>query len=321
MDKALVLLRDDLAVLEKHFSESICSETVLINQVGHYLLAGGGKRIRPMLLLLCARINGYRGTEHIALSAVVELIHTATLLHDDVVDTATLRRGNPSANVVWGNQAAVLAGDYLLAKSFSMVIASGNLPVLQTLGQAVTLLAEGEMQQLVNSSDLGLQEHSYLDIVGKKTAALFSAACRCGALLMDDGPAAEALFDFGTKLGLAFQLIDDALDYVAVESEFGKTRGHDLAEGKVTLPLIHALRHSTAAERQRIMTVAGQPELSADNLAEVLQIIEKTGGIDYCVLRAQEFSRQAKECLQDFADGPEKAALLELADHVVSRRY
>lgn len=321
MEKALRLLRDDLAAVEEHFTKSMQSETDLINQVGQYLLASGGKRVRPMLLLLCARLSGYQGTDHIPLASVVEFIHTATLLHDDVVDKATLRRGNPSANVVWGNQASVLAGDYLFAKSFSMIVKSGNLPVFQSLSEAVTSLAEGEMQQLVNSSDLELKEQSYLEIVGKKTAALFAAACRCGALLVDDGPQAATLHQFGTELGLAFQLIDDALDYVAVESEFGKTPGHDLAEGKVTLPLIHALRNATDADRQRLIAVIGQTELPEADLSEVLQIIEQTGGIAYCWQRAERLCTQAKARLNDFADGPEKEALLELTDYVVARRH
>jgi octaprenyl-diphosphate synthase len=321
MEKALRLLRDDLLAVEEQFTKSMRSETALINQVGQHLLASGGKRVRPMLLLLCARLSGYQGTGHIPLASVVEFIHTATLLHDDVVDKATLRRGNPSANVVWGNQAAVLAGDFLFAKSFSMIVESGNLPVFQALTEAATRLAEGEMQQLINSSDLGLTEQSYLEIVGKKTATLFAAACRCGALLVDDRPRAETLHQFGTELGLAFQLIDDALDYVAVESEFGKTRGHDLAEGKVTLPLIHALRNATDAGRRRIVAVVGQTELPEADLAEVLQIIEDTGGITYCWQQAEKLSRRAKERLSIFADGPEKEALLELADYVVARRY
>ena len=321
MEKALQLLRDDLMAVEERFNKSMRSDTALINQVGQHLLASGGKRIRPMLLLLCARLSGYQGTGHIPLASVVEFIHTATLLHDDVVDNATLRRGNPSANVVWGNQAAVLAGDFLFAKSFSMIVESGNLSVFQTLTEAATQLAEGEMQQLVNSSDLDLTEQRYLEIVGKKTAVLFAAACRCGALLVDDGPRAETLHQFGTEIGLAFQLIDDALDYVAVGSEFGKTRGHDLAEGKVTLPLIHALRNATDAGRQRIVAVVGQAELPDADLAEVLQIIEQTGGIAYCWQQAEELSRRAKGRLNAFADGPEKEALLELADYVVARRY
>lgn len=321
MEKALQLLRDDLVAVEEHFTKSMHSETALINQVGQYLLSSGGKRVRPVLLLLCARLSGYMGKDHIPLASVIEFIHTATLLHDDVVDKATLRRGNPSANMVWGNQAAVLAGDYLFAKSFSMIVESGNLAVFKALSEAVTLLAEGEMQQLVNSSDLALKEQSYLEIVGKKTAALFAAACRCGALLVDDGPQAETLHQFGTELGLAFQLIDDALDYVAVESEFGKKPGHDLAEGKVTLPLIHALRNSEDADRQRVIALIGQPELPEADLAEALKIIEQTGGIAYCWQQAEELCRSAKERLNAFADGPEKEALFELADYVVARRY
>ncbi len=319
MDKALLLLGDDLKAVEACFEENLCSEIDLINRIGAYLLAGGGKRIRPLLLLLSARIAGYAGSQHIVLASAVEFIHTATLLHDDVVDRATVRRGFPAANVVWGNQAAVLTGDYLLAKAFSLVIAAGNLPVLEVLGRTVTRLAEGEMRHLVGSSDLDLSQEDYLTIADGKTASLFAAACRCGALLGKGGPGGDALEEFGFRLGRAFQLVDDVLDYVAMETEFGKTRGRDLAEGKMTLPLIHALRNGTDQDRRRIAAVLGQSALSEADFTGVLRILEKTGSIAYCLEQARILCCQATEGLRVFADGPEKEALLDLAVHVVSR--
>lgn len=319
MDKALLLLRDDLKAFEACFEENMRSETDQFNRIGAYLLAAGGKRIRPLLLLLSARIAGYLGSQHIVLASVVESIHMATLLHDDVLDRATVRRGFPAANLVWGNQAAVLAGDYLLARAFSLVIASGNLPVLEVLGRTVSCLVEGEMRQLVGSSALDLSQEDYLEIVDGKTAALFAASCRCGALLGNDGPGGDALEDFGFRLGRAFQLVDDVLDYVAEGTEFGKIRGHDLAEGKVTLPLIHALRHGTDDDRRCIAAALGRSELSESHFTEVLRILEQTGGIAYCLEQARTLCRQAGEGLRIFADGPEKEALLELAGYVVSR--
>ncbi|HKK01130.1 MAG TPA: polyprenyl synthetase family protein [Desulfuromonadales bacterium] len=321
MEKALALLREDLLEVEAQFRKDLTSDVALIRKVGEYVLASGGKRIRPMLLLLSARIAGYEGRSHIGLASVVEFIHTATLLHDDVVDGAVLRRGNASANSVWGNEASVLVGDFLFAKSFSIMVRAGDLKILEVLSDATTAMAEGEVQQLINTCDIDLNEEQYIQVVRNKTAVLIAAACQCGGILgkvSDDRQV--ALHDLGMELGIAFQFMDDALDYVAEESEFGKARGHDLAEGKMTLPLIETLRRCPAEERQRVADIVEEEELADGDLLFVTQLIDQCGGIPYTMDRAQELVEQAKGKLTLFPDGPAKSALCELADYIVSRR-
>lgn len=321
MDKALALLNEDLIRVEAQFKKDLTSEVALIRKVGEYVLASGGKRIRPMLLLLCSRLGGYRGDYHIGLASVVEFIHTATLLHDDVVDSAVLRRGNASANSVWGNEASVLVGDFLFAKSFSIMVRGGNLQILKVLSDATTMMAEGEVLQLINTCDLDLDEESYISVVRNKTAILIAAACQCGGILGKVNSQQEtALSEFGMELGIAFQFMDDALDYVADQSEFGKAKGHDLAEGKMTLPLIHALRHCRTEERERVADIVAQEELSSDDFAYVIDLIERNRGIEYTRERARELVVQSKRRLDVFPDGPEKEALFSLADYVVDRR-
>ncbi len=321
MEKALELLKEDLIRVEDRFRQDLASEVTLIRKVGEYVLSSGGKRLRPMLVLLCARLAGYEGALHIGLASVVEFIHTATLLHDDVVDSAILRRGNASANAVWGNEASVLVGDFLFAKSFSLMVAGGNLRVLKALSDATTRMAEGEVQQLINTCDLELDEESYISVVRSKTAVLISAACACGGILGDVTPQQEqGLKDFGMDLGIAFQFMDDTLDYVAEEAEFGKAKGHDLSEGKVTLPLIHALRGCTTEETAQVETVVQQDQMSDDDLAFVTSLITRYGGIEYTRRRAEDFTRTAIDRLGLFPDGRPKDALVELARYVVTRR-
>ncbi len=321
MNKALDLLREDLAGVEELFRNGLTSDADTINRVGGHILGSGGKRIRPALLMLCARLVGYSGSRHIALAGAVEFIHTATLLHDDVVDGAGLRRGTPSANSVWGNQAAILAGDFLFAKAFSMLVADGNLQVLEALSGASTRMAEGEMLQMMDTGDIRMNEERYLDIVGKKTAALFAATCRCGGILGDaDVETDAALHDFGMGIGLAFQLVDDALDYVGEEAEFGKAPGHDLTEGKMTLPLIYALGRCSDEEKGRMADIVAGKTLEAEDLAYAVALIRRSGGIDYSRRRADELVLGAKNRLASFDPCPEKDALLELADYIVTRR-
>ena len=320
MEKALALLKEDLVGVEGEFRKNLESDVVLIRKVGEYVLASGGKRIRPMLLLLSARLAGYRGDQHIGLASVVEFIHTATLLHDDVVDSAVLRRGNASANSVWGNEASVLVGDFLFAKSFSIMVRSGDLRILEILSDATTMMAEGEVLQLISTCDLDLDEERYMTVVRNKTAILISAACRCGAVLGGlDRAEEEALGAFGMNLGIAFQFMDDALDYVAEESEFGKARGHDLAEGKMTLPLIHAVRNCTPEERLRAGEILEQDDLTDQDLDYVLGLIERSDGIDYTRERAAQLVAEGKARIDLFPASPVKTALFELADYVVSR--
>ncbi len=320
MDRVLNLLKDDICRVEAQFRLDLDSRVPLIRKVGEYVLASGGKRIRPMLLLLCARLTGYQGAAHIGLASVVEFIHTATLLHDDVVDSAVLRRGQESANAVWGNEASVLVGDFLFAKSFSIMVRNGSLDILRALSDATTQMAEGEVLQLISTCDLALDEERYIEVVRNKTAVLLAAACRSGAIL---GEAAadqqEALAAYGMDLGIAFQFMDDALDYVAEQEEFGKARGHDLLEGKVTLPLIHALRQCSAEERSRVENIVEQEELPQEDLGYVIELIDKYDGIQFTRLRAATFVEQAKTRLAVFEADPIKEALEILADYVVSR--
>ncbi|PLY06013.1 MAG: octaprenyl diphosphate synthase, partial [Desulfuromonas sp.] len=228
MESVLALLKDDMEAVERQFEKHLESDVKLISQVGQYVLSSGGKRFRPMLLILSSRLGGYQGDKHIELAGVVEFIHTATLLHDDVVDSATLRRGNRSANSVWGNQASVLVGDFLFAKSFSVMVGSESLKILQILSDTTTQLAEGEILQLINTCDLDVDETRYLQVVRDKTAILIAAACQVGGVLCGVNAEQEgALREFGLEIGTAFQLMDDALDYVADEADFGKERGHD----------------------------------------------------------------------------------------------
>jgi octaprenyl-diphosphate synthase len=232
-----------------------------------------------------------------------------------------LRRGNASANSVWGNEASVLVGDFLFAKSFSIMVRGGNLQILRVLSDATTMMAEGEVLQLINTCDVDLDEDRYIAVVRNKTAILIAAACQCGGILGEVTPQQEAaLSEFGMELGIAFQFMDDALDYVADQSEFGKAKGHDLAEGKMTLPLIHALRHCRAEEREKVAEIVEKEVLSSDDFAYVIDLIERCEGIEYTRTRARELVSRAKGLLEVFPDGPEREALFSLADYVVSRR-
>jgi octaprenyl-diphosphate synthase len=320
MEAALALIGEDLKNVELQFKKDLQSDVPLIRKVGEYVLSSGGKRIRPALLLLAARLCGYRGERHVPLASVVEFIHTATLLHDDVVDNANLRRGLASANTLWGNEASVLVGDFLFSKSFSLMVAAGNLNVLRVLSAATTIIAEGEVLQLISTSDMDLTEERYIEVVKCKTAILLSAACQAGAIL---GQATqdreEALRDFGMALGIAFQLMDDTLDYVASEKQFGKSIGHDLEEGKITLPLIHTLRQCTDAERERIGEIVDKDVLEKDDFQTVFELVHRYGGIEAAVARAREYIATAKSCLAPFEDSPEKNALTSLSDYVVTR--
>jgi octaprenyl-diphosphate synthase len=308
--------------VEEQFCEDLASRVPLIRKVGEYVLASGGKRVRPMILLLSSRLAGYQGEAHIGLASVVEFIHTATLLHDDVVDSAVLRRGQDSANAVWGNEASVLVGDFLFAKSFSIMVREGNLEILKTLSDATTQMAEGEVLQLISTSDVELDEERYIEVVQNKTAVLLSAASRCGAILggcsREDE---EALAAYGMDLGIAFQFMDDALDYVAEQSDFGKECGHDLLEGKVTLPLIHTLNQCTALEREKIAAIVEQEVLPAEDLRYVVELIHTYDGIDYTRKRAKVLIEAAKNHLSGFTHSPAKEAMLRLADYVVSRNH
>jgi len=320
MQAALELIGNDLRSVEEQFRKDLASDVPLIRKVGEYVLSSGGKRIRPAMLLLAARLCNYTGDQAVPLASVVEFIHTATLLHDDVVDSATLRRGQASANTLWGNEASVLIGDFLFSKSFSLMVGVGSLDVLRVMSQATTVIAEGEVMQLLYTGDLDLTEDNYIGVVRAKTAVLLSAACQCGAILGKATTEQEqALAEFGMELGIAFQLMDDLLDYTATEADFGKSIGHDLEEGKMTLPLIHALRHCSQQERDQIAAVVEKDELSAQEFSWVTDLVRRQGGIDYTIEQARACVDSCRRHLSVFPDSQCKDALLELAEYVVTR--
>ncbi len=320
MDTVLALIGEELKSVEKQFKKDLESNVPLIRKVGEYVLSSGGKRIRPAMLLLAAKLCNYTGNRQVPLASVVEFIHTATLLHDDVVDSANMRRGIASANTLWGNEASVLVGDFLFSKSFSLMVADGDLNVLRVLSAATTRIAEGEVMQLICTSDVDMTEERYIEVVLCKTAVLLSAACQAGAIIGGASPEREAaLTAFGLDLGVAFQLMDDTLDYVADEKEFGKNIGHDLEEGKVTLPLIHTLGRCKRRERELIGDIIVKEELEDSDFDQVFALVRRYGGIDYSVDRAKEYVASAKRYLEVFEDSPVRQALFNLADYVVTR--
>lgn len=320
MQAALNIIGDELKLVEQQFRKDLESDVPLIRKVGEYVLSSGGKRVRPALLLLAAKLCGYQGDKAVPLASVIEFIHTATLLHDDVVDSATLRRGIASANTLWGNEASVLVGDFLFSKSFSLMVGVGSFDILRVLSGATTIIAEGEVMQLLSTGELDLTEERYIGVVRAKTAILMSAACEAGAIL-GGAPAdrQKAMADFGMELGIAFQLMDDLLDYTASEEEFGKSIGHDLEEGKITLPLIHTLRQCTAEERSVIEVVVEKDEMSLDEFREVSGLVKQYGGIEYTVEAARRYIAASQRRLDLFAPSPLRDALTELADYVVTR--
>ena len=320
MDKLKQLLAPDMAAVDAVIRARLHSEVVLVNQVGEYIVNSGGKRLRPALVLLAAQAFGYKGTHHHDLAAVVEFIHTATLLHDDVVDESDLRRGRETANALFGNAASVLVGDFLYSRAFQMMVEVGEMRVMQVLSDATNVIAEGEVLQLLNCHDADVDVANYMRVIHCKTAKLFEAAMRLGAILGRASPAdEEAAAQYGMHLGTAFQLIDDVLDYSADESETGKHLGDDLAEGKPTLPLIHAMQHGTP---EQAAVVRGAIEQGAvDKLAEVQAIIHATGALEFTRRRALQEAETACAAISAFNDTQFKRALLELAHFAATRQF
>ena len=314
-------LDEDLQRIEEEINKNLQSSVPLIALVTRYIMRSGGKRLRPLLTVLAARLLNYQGNDHYGLSIVFEYLHAATLLHDDVVDNAELRRGRPSANTLWGNAAVVLVGDFLLATSFSLSVLSGNLKILRILSETTTSMAEGEVLQLINSDNLEISEEDYIEVIKRKTAILISAACQIGAILgQADEEQAEAMRRFGLNLGIAFQLRDDFLDYTGSEEEFGKPVGKDLQEGKITLPLIHALQSSNDGDRQRLVELITSDRNYDQIFAKVKKIIQDYQGLDYTEKLANHHIAEAKSALSIFAESSTRQSLLEIAEYVVSRR-
>ena len=314
------LTSEDMAAVDALIRRRLASDVVLINQVSEYIINAGGKRLRPMLLLLAAGALDHRGPDAHQLAAVVEFIHTSTLLHDDVVDESDLRRGRKTANAVWGNAASVLVGDFLYSRSFQLMVELESMQVQTILADTTNRIAEGEVLQLLHVRNPDTDEASYLGVIERKTAVLFAAATRLGALLAGaDEPLQNKLHDYGLNLGFAFQIADDVLDYASDAQTMGKNLGDDLAEGKATLPLIHAIRHSDAAIGATLRAAIEQGDTGA--LPAVLAAINATGGLDYSRQRAREYAQRAVAALDGLEDNPHTAALRGLADYAVNRDH
>jgi octaprenyl-diphosphate synthase len=320
VDDIYHLVSEDMEQLNSCIQERLYSDVVLINQIGTYIINSGGKRLRPVIHLLAAQACGYPGKDHINLAAIVEFIHTATLLHDDVVDASQLRRGKETANALFGNEASVLVGDFLYSRAFQMMVDIGSMRVMEILADATNTIAEGEVLQLLNCNDPDTTEARYLEVIHNKTAKLFESAAQLGAVLTGQSIEIEqALARYGMHLGCAFQLIDDVLDYTASSDEMGKNIGDDLAEGKPTLPLIHAMRVGTDQQVALIRKAIENGGL--DDIDQVMAAVNATKAIDYTANAAQQEAKLASESLAVLPDSPYKQALQYLAEFSINRKH
>jgi octaprenyl-diphosphate synthase len=314
------LLASDMSAVDGVIRARLHSEVALVNQVGEYIVNSGGKRLRPALVVLSAKAFGYTGKYHYDLAAVVEFIHTATLLHDDVVDESELRRGRATASSLFGNAASVLVGDFLYSRAFQMMVEVNNMRVMQTLADATNTIAEGEVLQLLNCHDANVDASNYLHVIHCKTAKLFEAAMRLGAILSGADESLElASSKYGIHLGTAFQLVDDVLDYSGDEQDTGKNLGDDLAEGKPTLPLIYAMQHGNARQAAVVREAIEQGDIT--RFADVLQVIKETGALEYTRQQAQHESNVACAVLAALPDTIYKQSLLQLADFAATRQF
>lgn len=318
LDQASALVAGDMQHVDDTIRNRLKSEVVLVNQLSGYIIGSGGKRLRPQLVLLAAGASGYTGQHHITVAAIIEFIHTATLLHDDVVDASDLRRGRDTANAVWGNEAAVLVGDFLYSRSFEMMVDVQSLRVMDILARTTNRIAEGEVMQLLNVNDPELTEERYIEVIEAKTARLFQAATQLGAVLADQSDEVRmALAEYGNKLGTAFQIVDDVLDYRSDSESMGKNVGDDLAEGKTTLPLIYAMRDGSAQQRDLIAKAILDDGLDA--LPDVLGAIENTQSLEKCLLTANSYATQASDALSVLPDSEYREALTAIASYSVKR--
>jgi len=314
------LLADDMLEVDRALRASLDSDVALVRQVAEYIIGGGGKRLRPALVILSARACGYNGRQQHTLAAVVEMIHTATLLHDDVVDESDLRRGHATANAMFGNAASVLVGDFLYSRAFELLVSVGSMRVLEILSSATNVIAGGEVLQLMNSGNPDLDEAAYLAVIQRKTAKLFEAATQLGAVLGGAAPEREAaLARYGMHLGTAFQLVDDVLDYSGDQTAIGKSLGDDLAEGKMTLPLIRAMATGTAGDAASIRAAITGGRRT--DLKPVLDVLARTGALEYSRTRAQAESEAAAACVEGLPPSPHRESLLELASFAARRTF
>jgi octaprenyl-diphosphate synthase len=320
LNKVRAQLGSDWPDVNSKIIENLRSDVALVNSVSHYIVNSGGKRLRPLLVLLAARASGYQGDKHVQAAVIIEFIHTATLLHDDVVDASQLRRGQDTANSVFGNEASVLVGDFLYSRSFQLMVQIGHMRIMDVLADATNTIAEGEVLQLMNCNDPETTEQQYMEVIHRKTAKLFEAGMRIGAILAGQTRAVEeALSEYGRQLGSAFQLIDDALDYGSGGNELGKNIGDDLAEGKPTLPLIHALRNASAQDQLVIRKAIEEGGLA--DIERIVATIRATGALAYTARKAEEAANEAIAALQAVPDSEFKDALISLAHFSVQRQY
>lgn len=322
LDPMLALVAHDMNLVNKAILDRMQSDIPLIPELAGHLIAGGGKRMRPMLTLASAKLLGYPGTRHHRLAAAVEFIHTATLLHDDVVDSSDLRRGRRTANIIWGNPASVLVGDFLFSRSFELMVEDGSLKVLKILSNASAVIAEGEVNQLTAVRKIDLSEERYLDIIGAKTAALFAAACRIAAVVAERPESDEAALDaYGRNLGIAFQLVDDAIDYTSDAGTMGKDAGDDFREGKMTLPIILAYARADAEGRSFWQdAVLGRRSSDAD-FSEAISRVQASRAVDDTLARARHYGQRAIDALGRFDGGAAKDAMIEAVEFAVARAY
>lgn len=320
LDDLKALSSGDMLRVNQVITDNLASNIVLIDQLSQHIIYSGGKRLRPMLVILSAKACGYTGKDDALLAAVVEFIHTATLLHDDVVDDSDMRRGQETASHIWGNEAAVLVGDYLYSRSFQMMIRAQSMQIMDLLANTTNMIAQGEVLQLLNINDANTTEAKYHEVIYGKTACLFEAAAQIGAILgRSDALLERAMTEFGKHLGTAFQLADDALDYSADSEELGKNVGDDLAEGNPTLPLIYAMQHGD--DRQKILIRSAIEKGSRDQIDAITRILEKTGALDYTMKQARGEAQSAKSAIDLLAESEYKQALLFLADYAVERSF
>jgi octaprenyl-diphosphate synthase len=312
----------DLREVNRLIVDRMHSPVGLIPQLAGHIIAAGGKRLRPILTLASAQLCGYRGRRHLALAACVEFIHTATLLHDDVVDQSDLRRGLSTANAVWGNQPSVLVGDFLFSRAFQLMVVDGSLKVLEILSDASAVIAEGEVQQLMTTNDTSTSEDDYLSVIGAKTAALFAAACRIGAVVAERPEAEEqALGTYGRNFGIAFQLVDDILDFSARQAELGKTVGDDFREGKITLPVILAYQRGSESEREFWRRCLEDLDQNEADLGQAIVLMDRHNALGDAMARARRYGAKARAALEIFPNSPVKREMIEVVDFCVDRAH
>ncbi len=320
MTDFMKLVEKDLKALELSIDRLLTTRIGFIREIVDYIINSGGKRVRPVLVMLSAKLCGYRGNRHIPFAAIIEFIHTATLLHDDVVDNARTRRGASTVNSVWGNEPSVLVGDFLYSRSFELMSKEGNHEIMKVISAATTALSEGEILEIINTANIDTTESDYYEIIGNKTAILFSAACEIGAILGNvPENKRKALRNFGFKLGIAFQLRDDILDYTSYDAVLGKKVGTDLKEGKITLPFIQTLKLASEDEKAMAAKILQKNNISQKDFQRIKRLIDKYKGMDYAAAATEKYLAQARKYLDQFQDSKYKDALLSLSEYMLSR--